>query len=129
MLRRNVGDLERLLRVILGIYAMLLGFLFISGLVGNLLGFIGLLVFVTGAVGWCGIYTLMGRELPQAAVPEPGQVPEETGIESSSLDEAEIVSSVSVMDEADLASEPPALSDPSLVDLIEPEPADESQAA
>lgn len=117
MLRRNVGDLERLLRVILGIYAMLLGFLFISGLVGNLLGFIGLLVFVTGAVGWCGIYTLMGRELPQAAVPEPGRVPEETGIEAS------------LLDEADLASAPPASSDPSLVELIEPEPADESQAA
>ncbi|MDX9954985.1 MAG: DUF2892 domain-containing protein [Anaerolineae bacterium] len=129
MLRRNVGDLERLLRVILGIYAMLLGFLFISGLAGNLLGFIGLLVFVTGAVGWCGIYTLMGRELPQAAVSEPGQAPEETGIEASSLDEAEIVSSVSVVDEADLASAQPALSDPSLVELIEPEPADESQSA
>ncbi len=71
MLRRNVNDLERLLRVILGIYAMLLGFLFISGLVGNILGFVGLVVFVTGAVGWCGIYALMGRELPQSAALEP----------------------------------------------------------
>jgi hypothetical protein len=128
MLRRNVGDLERLLRVILGIYAMLLGFLFISGLVGNLLGFIGLLVFVTGAIGWCGIYTLIGRELPQSAVSEPDPAPEETGIGEGSLVEEEKLSSVSTLEE-DFANAQHELPDPLLVEPIEPQPADESQAA
>ncbi|MBN1920567.1 MAG: DUF2892 domain-containing protein [Anaerolineae bacterium] len=129
MLRRNVGDLERLLRVILGIYAMLLGFLFISGLIGNLLGFIGLLVFITGAVGWCGIYALMGRELPRAAVSEPDQAPEETGIGTGSLAEEEKLSSVSTLGEEDFTDARPELSDPLLVEPIEPQPTDESQAA
>lgn len=75
MLRRNIGNLDRILRVILGIYAMLLGFMFISGLVGNLLGFVGLVAFATGASGWCGIYALLGRELPQVAAPAPAEAP------------------------------------------------------
>jgi len=113
MLRRNVGDLERLLRVILGIYVMLLGFLFISGLVGNLLGFVGLLVFATGATGWCGIYALMGRELPQAAAP---QTPEETGIEVAQA-------------ETDVADAQATLLDASPVEEIEPEPPEDSPTA
>lgn len=74
MLQRNIGDVERLIRVILGIYAMLLGFLFITGLAGNLLGLVGLVLLVTGASGWCGIYTLLGRALPEVAVSEVTEV-------------------------------------------------------
>ena len=113
MLRRNVGDLERLLRVILGIYVMLLGFLFISGLVGNLLGFVGLIVFATGATGWCGIYALMGRELPQVVAP---QTPEETGIE---MEQAE----------TDVADVQATLLDASPVEEIEPESSEDSPTA
>ncbi len=68
-IKPNIGDLERLLRIIIGIYTMLLGFMFIQGLAGNLLGFAGLLAFVTGAVGWCGMYTLLGKELPATEPP------------------------------------------------------------
>ncbi|OQA23542.1 MAG: hypothetical protein BWY63_00145 [Chloroflexi bacterium ADurb.Bin360] len=113
MLRRNVGDLERLLRVILGIYAMLLGFLFISGLVGNLLGFVGLLVFATGATGWCGIYALMGRELPQVAAPQ-----------TSEQDDLEVAPA-----ETDAAGAQATLLDVSPVEEIEPESSDDSPTA
>ncbi|HOV47229.1 MAG TPA: DUF2892 domain-containing protein [Anaerolineae bacterium] len=83
MIRHNISDLERLLRVIFGVYAMLLGFLFISGLVGNLLGFLGLLLAITGAMGWSGIYTLLGRELP-AVVGPAAQA--ETAVEAAAAD-------------------------------------------
>lgn len=83
MIRHNISDLERLLRVIFGVYAMLLGFLFISGLVGNLLGFLGLLLAITGAMGWSGIYTVLGRELP--AVVEPA-AQAETAVEAAAAD-------------------------------------------
>lgn len=61
---RNVSDTERIIRAVLGIFGMLLGFLFIQGTVGTLVGVLGMLVFITGAVGWCGIYVLLKRELP-----------------------------------------------------------------
>lgn len=59
-LERNVGDGDRLLRVILGLFAMLLGILFIQGVVGMIIGFVGLVSLLTGLVGWCGLYTLLG---------------------------------------------------------------------
>jgi len=56
----NVGERDKLLRTILGIYAMLLGFLFIQGVIGIIVGALGLVSLVTGLVGWCGIYSLLG---------------------------------------------------------------------
>jgi hypothetical protein len=79
-MKPNIGDGERLIRVILGIYAMLVGFLFIQGVVGIILGILGLIAFATGATGWCGIYALMGKSTlkvapaePESASPEPEQ--------------------------------------------------------
>lgn len=59
-MERNVGERDRLLRTIFGIYGMLLGFLFIQGVIGIIVGAIGLVSLVTGIVGVCGIYKLMG---------------------------------------------------------------------
>ena len=61
---RNVSDTERFIRVVLGIFGMLLGFLFIQGTAGTLLGIFGVIAFITGAVGWCGVYVLLKKELP-----------------------------------------------------------------
>jgi hypothetical protein len=72
-MKPNIGDGERLIRVILGIYGMLLGFLFIQGVVGIILGILGLIAFATGAVGWCGIYTLLGKSTLKATAVEPEQ--------------------------------------------------------
>jgi hypothetical protein len=72
-MKPNIGDGERLIRVILGIYVMLLGFLFIQGVVGIILGILGLIAFATGALGWCGIYALMGKSTLKPAPDEPEQ--------------------------------------------------------
>jgi hypothetical protein len=76
-MKLNIGDGERLIRVILGIYAMLLGFLFIQGVVGIILGILGLIAFATGASGWCGIYALLGKSTLQVTPAEPEQSPTE----------------------------------------------------
>ena len=60
-MKPNIGDGERLIRVLLGIYMMLLGFLFIQGPIGVILGILGLVSFATGASGWCGIYAAMKK--------------------------------------------------------------------
>jgi hypothetical protein len=73
-MKLNIGDGERLIRVILGIYVMLLGFLFIQGVLGIILGILGLIAFATGASGWCGIYTLMGKSTLKATPTEPEQL-------------------------------------------------------
>jgi len=72
-MKLNIGDGERLIRVILGIYTMLLGFLFIQGIIGIILGILGLIAFATGASGWCGIYTLLGKSTLQVTPAEPEQ--------------------------------------------------------
>ena len=76
-MKPNIGDGERLIRVILGIYVMLLGFLFIQGVIGIILGILGLISFATGASGWCGIYTLMGKSTLTTTPDEPEQTTEE----------------------------------------------------
>jgi hypothetical protein len=60
-MEQNVGEKDRLFRTIFGVYGMLLGFLFIQGVIGIILGVLSLISLVTGVVGWCGIYTLLGR--------------------------------------------------------------------
>jgi len=70
-MKRNLGELERILRVICGVFGMLLGFLFIQGVFGTILGTLGALSFLTGAVGWCGLYVLLGR---RSLEPEPVEV-------------------------------------------------------
>lgn len=59
-LEPNVGDLDRLLRLIFGIYGMLMGFLFIRGVVGIILGIVSLILLITGFTRFCGIYKLLG---------------------------------------------------------------------
>lgn len=82
-MKLNIGDGERLIRVILGIYGMLLGFLFIQGVIGVILGILGFIAFATGASGWCGIYTLMGKSTLKATPAEP----EQTATEEEATDD------------------------------------------
>ncbi len=73
MMKRNVGDLDRLIRAILGVYAMLLGFLFIQHLVGTILGIIGLIALATAITGRCVLYTLWGKSTVKKANGETGE--------------------------------------------------------
>lgn len=53
---KNVGQFDRILRIILGLGLISLVF------VGpqTAWGWIGVLPLVTGLVGWCGLYTVLG---------------------------------------------------------------------
>lgn len=60
-MQTNLSDREKLLRPIFGVYLMLLGFLFIQGVVGILLGIVGLALLATGVAGWCPLYVWLKR--------------------------------------------------------------------
>ncbi len=88
-MKPNIGEGERLIRAILGIYAMLLGFLFIQGVVGIILGVLGAIAFATGAIGWCGLYALLGKSTLEAAPAEPAQLAAAEAAEQEQLAAAE----------------------------------------
>mgnify|MGYP001402876877 CR=1 FL=1 len=53
---RNEGTLDRALRIIVGLALIALT---VTGTIG-LWGWIGVVPLVTGAIGWCPAYTLLG---------------------------------------------------------------------
>lgn len=55
-MKKNIGNIERMLRIVVGL--VLIG-LAATGTVG-LWGWIGLLPLVTGLMGWCPPYALLG---------------------------------------------------------------------
>jgi hypothetical protein len=55
MLKKNVGGADKVIRIIIGIVAMLAGLYFKSWW-----GLLGLVIFLTGVVGRCGLYYLIG---------------------------------------------------------------------
>lgn len=59
MLKTNVGGLDRLLRVILGL-ALLLGFLLDTDAAWRWAYLIGIVPLATGLLGSCPVYTLLG---------------------------------------------------------------------
>ncbi len=78
-MKPNIGDSERLIRTILGIYGMLLGFLFIQGVVGIILGVLGLIAFATGAIGWLGKSTLKATPAEPAQPATEDAMPPDSG--------------------------------------------------
>ncbi len=56
----NVGNRERLIRVLLGLALIILGFVAFSGVAQWAAYFVGIILLATGVVGWCGIYSIIG---------------------------------------------------------------------
>ena len=54
----NVGKTDRILRVIIGLALILAAY---TGNLGNW-AYIGVVPLFTGLVGWCGLYTIMGKK-------------------------------------------------------------------
>jgi hypothetical protein len=55
-MKRNVGTVDRIVRVIAGIAMLLVGFLVIEGVAGVVVGAIGAVVLLTGVIGSCLLY-------------------------------------------------------------------------
>ncbi len=55
MMKKNIGTTDRIIRIILGVAILALGYYY-----QNWWGIIGLIPLATGLVGWCGLYTLFG---------------------------------------------------------------------
>ena len=55
-MKSNVGGIDRILRIVLGL--VLIG-LAATGTVGPW-GWIGIVPLATGLIGWCALYTLLG---------------------------------------------------------------------
>ncbi|HNX00776.1 MAG TPA: DUF2892 domain-containing protein [Candidatus Cloacimonadota bacterium] len=54
-MKHNVGKTDRIIRIILGIIGFALGFYFHTWW-----GLFGLIPFITGIIGWCPIYAILG---------------------------------------------------------------------
>lgn len=54
-MKQNIGKTERIIRVVIGLIIIAVGAYFRSWW-----GAIGLLPILTAALGWCGLYTLLG---------------------------------------------------------------------
>ena len=64
-MKRNVGPTDRIIRLILGAVIILLGAIFNSWW-----GLIGVAVFLTGIIGWCGLYIPFGINTCKIKTPE-----------------------------------------------------------
>jgi hypothetical protein len=56
MFKQNVGGIDRVLRVVLGIVMAAIGLFVLKGTLGTVVGIIGLIPLVTGLVGFCPLY-------------------------------------------------------------------------
>lgn len=60
MIKRNEGTFDRVVRVVAGLIVLIVSMMFLSGtiqVVGYIVAGIGL---VTGVVGYCGLYSVLG---------------------------------------------------------------------
>ena len=57
-MRMNVGMIDKVLRIIIGIVLIALAF---SGTLG-VWAYIGVIPLVTGLMGWCPLYSLLGMD-------------------------------------------------------------------
>jgi len=57
-MKGNMGSVDRVLRVLVGIVLVVVGFAVLNGTAGIVVGVIGLIPLATGLIGWCPLYTL-----------------------------------------------------------------------
>jgi hypothetical protein len=58
MFTLNVGGVDRVVRIVLGLVLIVLGFFFLAGTLGTIVGIIGFIPVLTGLIGWCPLYAL-----------------------------------------------------------------------
>jgi len=60
MPKPNEGKTDRTIRVILGVILLGLAFFSFSGIAQIVAGIAGTIALITGVVGFCGLYTILG---------------------------------------------------------------------
>jgi len=56
----NESSLDRALRIVFGIILLFFGWGIVVGMLGLIFKLIGIVLLVTGAIGWCPAYALLG---------------------------------------------------------------------
>ena len=56
MFKQNEGSTDRMIRIVLGIVLIIVGFFFMTGTWGVIVGIVGFVPLVTGLMGWCPLY-------------------------------------------------------------------------
>jgi hypothetical protein len=56
MFKQNVGGIDRVIRIALGILLSAIGMIVVKGTTGTVISIIGLIPLVTGLVGFCPLY-------------------------------------------------------------------------
>ncbi|SYZ72074.1 conserved hypothetical protein [Candidatus Zixiibacteriota bacterium] len=64
-MKKNVGSADKILRIILGIVIIALGFIYKSWW-----GLVGILPLFTGVISWCGLYKLLGISTCKTKAPQ-----------------------------------------------------------
>lgn len=54
----NMSSIDRVLRILVGIAMVVVGFTVLRGTAGIVVGIVGLVPLLTGLVGWCPLYTV-----------------------------------------------------------------------
>ncbi|MBD3808017.1 MAG: DUF2892 domain-containing protein [Epsilonproteobacteria bacterium] len=53
---KNVGKIDKIIRLVIGVVLIVY-----AVMTGNMLGYIGIIPIVTALMGWCPLYTLLGK--------------------------------------------------------------------
>jgi uncharacterized membrane protein HdeD (DUF308 family) len=60
MLKQNESSTDRIIRVVIGIVALIAGLFLFIGTMQIVAYVVGVVALLTGAIGFCGIYALLG---------------------------------------------------------------------
>jgi len=60
MFKQNEGNVDRLIRITVGVMALALGYTYFSGFAQTVSYIIGIAGVATGSLGFCGLYNLLG---------------------------------------------------------------------
>ncbi len=58
MFAQNESSIDRIIRIVLGLALIAIGFFVLGGTAGTIVGVIGFIPLLTGLVGWCPLYHL-----------------------------------------------------------------------
>ena len=59
-IKQNEGTLDRVIRVVIGSVALLAAYFWLGGTAQLVAYIVGAIALVTGLIGFCGIYTILG---------------------------------------------------------------------